>query len=212
MLCCYWFCDWVQFGLKSDLINIWDVPNPTSKAINGTDTTLENLYFAKFLGFNEIYVWNSFLRKNVAFRYQHVKECSEFAISNTEQSFVNNLVLLELEQFGVESVKYFNRKNYWKENNVLLWVMCYSHSEWLKLYEQYCDPLIDIPDDYEFSLKMKALKDYFIFINQNGLPTSREYVDELRQLGVQEAMLPYDTNIMGEYVRIINRSRVKRPN
>lgn len=206
---CYWFCDWVQFGLRSDVKNIWDVPLPTKRAIDEQDETLEGRSYAAHLQLNEIYIWSSFLRKNVSFRYQHIKECSDYAICNTELSFANNLVLLELAQFGVESVKNFNRQEIWKKQNVLFWAMCYSHMEWLELYKKYCDSSADIPVDHELLLKKSAIEDYFLFIRKYGLPGSPGYIEDLRKLGVSNEMLPFDTGLMGEYVRIVNQYRMQ---
>ena len=203
----YWFCDWVQFGLRSDLLNIWDVPLASLSDVDELDDTLEGQYYLPLLGLNEIYVWTGFLHKNIRFRYRHTKDCSEYSIRNTELSFANNLILLELEQFGVESLKYFRRRENWKMSNVLFWVMCYSHIEWLGLYSQYCDPLINIQADEELLLKRKAIDEYFAFIRQYGLPVQKQYIEELQQLGVADAMLPFDTTIMGAYVEIVNHAK-----
>ena len=125
--------DWIHFGLKEDVLCIWDIPllpgpmlvDPTRKdAIEGYRYLVGHQYSS------EQFIWTSFLRKFVPIQFEYARDTSHNAIEISELSFANNLILLEPEQLQIKSLKYqfsdFDAR------------ILYTFSEWVALYYQYC--------------------------------------------------------------------------
>jgi hypothetical protein len=118
----YHFSDVVMFGLRDDLLNIWDIP------LSAPDDIVKygKHEFARYAP--EQHVWLNFLRK------YHAIECPEFdtkcedVIRESENYMLNNVVLLNTKQFGLKVLK----KDILSHH---AWT-CYTHRDWLALYKK----------------------------------------------------------------------------
>jgi hypothetical protein len=118
----YHYSDIVMFGLKEDLLNIWDIPLCPNDDFINKGKTISTRYMP------EQYVWLSFFRK-----YKNIK-CARYytlsrKIKNESMKYmVNNIVLLNNKQFGLNILK----KDILNHNT---WT-CYSNKDWLTLYRK----------------------------------------------------------------------------
>lgn len=139
--------DWFYFGRHADVLNIWDVPlAPEPETSRWYDTRpLPELGFDYFLPRSvhryaaEQYVWTSFLRKHGELRFDHRTDLSHDAITVSELTMANNLVIVEPERLGIRFLKYpLDRRDR---------VTLYTHREWQQLYRRHCDPWsLSLPD------------------------------------------------------------------
>ena len=132
--------DWVFFGLKEDIENIWDIPLAPEP-----DTTewfyehkLKKQHHSKTFPFSyfrhrycaEQYIWSQFLKKYIDFKFEDMFDITDKNIELTEKTFANNLVILSKKQYGI----IFLKGDYVKDNHNL-----YDYYEWLKIYKKHCD-------------------------------------------------------------------------
>lgn len=116
------YSDVVMFGLRDDMLNVWDIPFCSAD---------DNIIIGDYLCaryFPEQYLWLSFLRKyNNVNCPQYDTKCKEIK-KISECYLVNNVVLLNSKQYGLEVLK----------KSILShcpWT-CYSHADWRSLYNK----------------------------------------------------------------------------
>jgi hypothetical protein len=135
--------DWVFFGCREDLLDLWDIPlqpePETSRwyELHPSPRRRASTNLARFTP--EQYVWVSFLRKHGRLQFEHCHDFGENALELTELTFANNLVLLEPWQYQIRFLKYPIRLHDWLGR--------YTHGDWLAMYRRYCDPSFRIPRD-----------------------------------------------------------------
>lgn len=128
----FYFIDWFQFGLREDLINLWDIPTTRQKYGNNFDSRVAN-YFTEPLP--EQYIWSEFLLKHISFDFKEKCQYSNELYDISEGSIINNVKQMDLKKFGIISQKHPNPSQK---------SLTYSTIEWLKLYKRYCDPGYEI--------------------------------------------------------------------
>jgi len=127
--------DWFMFGLRDDLLLLWDVdlePEPESshwfrtrpKPSSIPRLTDTRRYYA------EQYLWKTLMLKFGNIRFEDLADASDENIRLTRLTFANNLIILEAEQFPLLIPKGLPRRT-WR-------YACYTHREWNRLYQQYC--------------------------------------------------------------------------
>lgn len=137
--------DWFFFGWREDLLNIWDIPfsrePETSRWFETHHRPTDDCDPGAMNRYNpEQYMWVSFLRKHGEVPFEHKSDFRYDALSVSELTIANNLVVAELKQLGVKSLK---------TPTIIMreWASLYSHGEWLRLYGKYCHPGIRYPLD-----------------------------------------------------------------
>lgn len=131
--------DWVQFGLKEDVENIWDIPLAPEPETTKWFYTHELLEQHKSIGpyshfrhryCAEQYIWSKFLIKNgINIKFEHMWDISYENILITKISFANNLVILSNQEFGIEFLK----------QKIGVDPDIYTYYTWQLLYKEFCD-------------------------------------------------------------------------
>jgi hypothetical protein len=129
--------DWFDFGLRSDLLTLWDVPLDAThevaryfenrpRPVPDRMTPFLHRYAA------EQYVWLNCLRKFRPVELEHLGERRPGLRELTELTFANNFIMADEPILGVWFRKYpfhpSSRCGYM------------FHDEWKMLYREYCDP------------------------------------------------------------------------
>jgi hypothetical protein len=133
------FCpsDWVCFGLKEDLLTIWDIPLAKEPEFSRWFEThprpIPDYYPDELCKMaSEQYVWTGFIKKFINIDFEHTWDVSDNNRLLTDKIFANNSIILDLSKWQLESIKY-------KKIRTVDWVSFYSHNEWELLYKKYCD-------------------------------------------------------------------------
>ena len=150
--------DWVMFGLKEDLINIWDIPlapEPQTSEYFKNNPNLPHIRGIYTRWHAEQYIWMSFLKKNgIDFQFDNYMSYSPKLAELSELSIVNNTLLLEYKkQFDIECQKYPQQ---YGENDT-------SHPlNWYIKYQKFCNNSFVIPktwyDLLTFNPKYRKLR------------------------------------------------------
>jgi len=124
--------DWMMFGLKEDMLNIWDIPlapEPETSRYFVNHPELLNHFGCWTRWHAEQYIWMSFLKKNnIEFEFKHYFDYSEELKNLSELSIVNNTVLLEyLTQFDILCQKYPARYGDSETAHPFNWLLNYKH-------------------------------------------------------------------------------------
>lgn len=128
--------DWTQFGLREDLLNLWDIP------LYPKD---DNVYFSnKLKPDNDTvptwlfkYIPEQFIaikcleKNNININCAYYCDNTDENISLTELFFANNFVILNYEKFGIKFLKY---NPYIHGTQFQM-----SYRRWLSLYIKYCN-------------------------------------------------------------------------
>jgi hypothetical protein len=139
----YHLSDWAQFGLRDDILNLWDIPTQSTHDM-GSYWTLKArpiidpvpTWLGRYLP--EQYIWTTFLKKNnVETQFEHYTDASPLNLRRSELSFANNVVILNYEESGFRFLKYDPYKWDYKSQ--------YTHTQWLLLYKKYCNPAFPMP-------------------------------------------------------------------
>lgn len=136
--------DWFFFGLKEDLISIWDVP-----LLEDNEMNLE-APISKLMA--EQYIWLNLINKFKKIKINNKSNLSIEEIENSEKIFANNLILLEPDQIKLKSLKFANK------NQILEPESLYTYWQWLSIYEKYSHGKLSV------FLKIKSV--YFNFISE----------------------------------------------
>lgn len=130
--------DWVFFGLKEDLLKIWDIPlAPEPETTNWfyshelLEQHMSDSWFSHFRHryCAEQYIWIEFLKKYMPINFEHMFDITPENIRLTEVSFANNIVIITDKQFGIKFLKGH------QDNGLSI----YNHPRWKYLYKTYCD-------------------------------------------------------------------------
>jgi hypothetical protein len=131
--------DWFYFGLKDDLLQIFDIPmceEPETSRYFETRIrprpTLDSWVPALCRYTAEQYIWITFLKKKIIFDFDHCFDISGDNIELSEIIFANNVIMLDAHKISYKSLKH---KDLRKSFDLSL---MYTHYEWLNLYEKYC--------------------------------------------------------------------------
>jgi hypothetical protein len=132
--------DWFFFGLKEDVLEIWDValmPEPENTRWFEAHPKPPQLQRHKALLRYHIeqYLWLNYLHRHAPVACEHFADVSGDNIRLTELTFSNNLILLEPEQLCIS----FHRLPLPFGERITL----YTHRDWLWFYKRYCDPGFD---------------------------------------------------------------------
>lgn len=128
-------CDFVFFGLKKDVEDIFDIPlAPIDKMINYfyehelTARHKNKGYFHEFRHqyTPEQYIWYSFLKKHVSVDFKHMFDTRTEILRLTDMSFINNLIIISADQFCIKSLK----------TPEIATPFNYDFINWLKLYNK----------------------------------------------------------------------------
>ena len=159
---CFHISDWVMFGLKKDLIKIWNIdlaPEPETTTWFHNHELVPEHSFHIFKGFRRKYcaeqwIWMSVLKKYQYVEFKHMFDSTARNIELTNLLIANNIVVLSEMQFGIHFIKYKTNRDY-----------CYSYIDWCKLYEKYFSESIKISnleylqlDDSLYLKERKKLK------------------------------------------------------
>ncbi|MFZ5830272.1 MAG: WavE lipopolysaccharide synthesis family protein [Planctomycetota bacterium] len=128
--------DWFFFGRREDMLRLWNIPlqpePETSRWFETRPRPEPDLIPSNLFRYApEQYLWVSCLRTHGEVRFEHCHDFSHDPIRLTEMSFANNLVLLEPWQLRVRFLKY--------QIHPQDWPTLYTHGDWLRMYQRYCD-------------------------------------------------------------------------
>lgn len=142
-------CDWFYFGLKEDMIDIFDIPFFPEPEFTHWFKTREcpinhPAYWTTARYAPESYLWYSFCKKHLDIKFDHLCDISNNNIEISERIFANNLVVLKPSQLGIVSLK--NKYVY-----SYLYHM-YTFTEWKRLYNKYCQGTLPIGYDFDMAL------------------------------------------------------------
>lgn len=131
--------DWFYFGLKDDLLRIFDIqlcPEPETSRYFETNVRplprFDSWIPASCRYTAEQYIWIAFLKKYVDLNFEHCFDVNRGNIELSELIFANNVIMLEAHKISYKSLKH---KNLRKRFDLSL---MYTHNEWLSLYYKYC--------------------------------------------------------------------------
>lgn len=128
--------DWFHFGWREDLLNLWDIPLADHEMVRWFETREppreDPLPWPTYRYTGEQYIWLSFLRKHGPVAFDHRADVSHDAIAVSELTIANNLVIVELADLNIRFRKY--------PISLLEWATLYTHGEWQRLYQKYCNP------------------------------------------------------------------------
>lgn len=126
--------DWYYFGLKDDVLNLWDLPYWEKGRFNQTE---DDLYYNPHR-----YVITEFVRKHYQLQFEKVVDDTEENRQICEKVIANNFVLTGFIEYGLDSYKYEYPKNLeWRINQL---EVAYSHYEWVQLYNKYCNGDVNV--------------------------------------------------------------------
>lgn len=125
------------FGLRSDLLNLFDIPlMPKEEA---TYYKYKKNFYCRYTP--EQYLWINCLRKNSKnIECDHYRDCNDSIAEETERYIASNFIYLDYEQFNLtptEKLRLFSENEF---DNII------THIEWQKLYKQYVDITHQVPD------------------------------------------------------------------
>ncbi|MDB4916573.1 MAG: WavE lipopolysaccharide synthesis [Gemmatimonadetes bacterium] len=128
--------DWFQFGVREDLLDLWNIPLAPRDMIRWFDTHSrpegDRERWASYRFTAEQWVWLSFLRKHGDVTLAHKLDASAGSIALSETVLANNLVIASLDAIGIRFLKY--------PHSLVHWSTLYTHGEWQRLYQKYCAP------------------------------------------------------------------------
>lgn len=134
---CYFPSDWFHFGLREDVLNIWDIPLAPEPE---TTRWLPKAPLPWYRGGPRLryaieqYIWVTFLRKHYCITFDSMWDQTESTIRDSECSIAGNLILITPDQAQIKSLKY---PETWGFLNHCV-NGCYTHTLWKALYEKHC--------------------------------------------------------------------------
>ena len=153
--------DWVQFGLRKDLINLWDIPLYNSSdsiyfenKIKPDNDRMPTILF-KYIP--EQYIgMNCLLKNGIRIQCEHYCDLTDENLTLTNLFFANNFIILNYNQFGIKFLKY---------NPYIHGIQFQmTYRKWLNLYIKYCNKKYRLPFFYNiivcFGLE-SDIKKYF---------------------------------------------------
>lgn len=141
--------DLAFFGRTDDLIKLFDIPLMTKKQAYWN---LKDRHQYQYIP--EQYLFINCLRQN-GFQAdcRFYNDCTVKNIEQTERYFASNFIFLTFEQFNL--LHYKNTFSMKIHPNTFR--SCYTHNEWLKLYQKYVDSSVQIPQTDAERAKIEKL-------------------------------------------------------
>ena len=141
----FYISDFLNFGLTSDLLKLYDIPLADAEYFTWFDSHKElrtekqkssNRYDA------EQFIPISCLRKyGVDVKCQYKLHLNDEIRQQGQEYMVNNYYPVRFEKLGILPLKV-----YLKTKNSLYWAFSwYTQRDWLKIYKKYCDNNIRLP-------------------------------------------------------------------
>jgi hypothetical protein len=130
--------DLFQFGLKEDLLDLWEIPlQPEPETTRAfpleyriINNSLENSFYRMKFG-SEQYIWYAFCKKHgLDLELKHFGDISTDKIVQSEESIINNFMIVDARSIGVLLPKRFIHYPY-KD--------LYTTEEWNGLAKRYAD-------------------------------------------------------------------------
>ena len=129
----YSICDWIQIGLREDVINLYDVPFVDIDGIPRRKG-MKYIYADDYLG-AEQYLFHSILEKNgLPVKLYSRREGEGDIYKKNSIAIAMNMVLLSARQLGVSSLKYPGRMY---AIDPFFSLGYYTFGEWKELYNIY---------------------------------------------------------------------------
>jgi hypothetical protein len=148
--------DFAFFGLTADLLDLFDLPL-MSKA--------EQVWFKKHPAAGsprqfscryapEQYLLLKFLRQRRAPAHcRHLSDATPQNIAETRHYLASNFVLLSFKQFCLRP-----QKQKLQPEVVPNFSSCYTNLDWLKMYREFCDPSLNLPERDSYSLYVQRVR------------------------------------------------------
>lgn len=127
--------DFIFFGLTSDLLKLWDIPQPSDDFFSYFDFGIGSQFCP------EQYIWLMCLRKYGDVQYKDALDFSFDALSVSDMSMTNNFIFLDVSIWKFYSIKY---PFYSLMNRVLAFPTRYSFYLWQRAYRYYCAPEFNV--------------------------------------------------------------------
>jgi len=129
--------DWVHFGQTIDVRKLWDIPEDEGNNVARYFEHRERpkpdknpILICRYAP--EQYVWLHCLKKDGPVDFDHIWDSRPEVVKLTELTIANNLILADEDRLGIRFCKY--------RQQLQFRLLSYTHTEWLGLYRQYCDP------------------------------------------------------------------------
>jgi hypothetical protein len=123
-------CDWIYAGQTEDLIDVWDIPLERSLNLLFFKESDYNYptrgYISRYR--NEAYIWKSYLEKYIELNFKNSYDNLIENVLLTDLIFLNNLMIVSLDQIGFGSNKY--KINYRKDR------VMYDYIDWRKMLKK----------------------------------------------------------------------------
>jgi hypothetical protein len=148
--------DWLHFGLREDVQSLWDIPlapEPETSSWFKTRPRPKKGYEESTVRYApEQYLWITFLKKFGQINCEHLFDDSPENIRLTEIVIANNLVFLDVDMMGIESLKFVGNKEKGskddyidQQSKIKIYLedltqrtLSYNHYQWKQLYKKYC--------------------------------------------------------------------------
>ncbi len=147
--------DWTQFGLTTDLINLWDIKlqsNEEATYFLGKPRPIQSKHdswLSKYIP--EQFIWSSVLEKNnIITNFQNFCDYDDKKLALSRLSIANNFIVLNYESFGIKFLKYDPYKWDFRAQT--------NHSLWLKDYKYFCDQRFKTPFYHKIIQIMSSIK------------------------------------------------------
>lgn len=135
--------DWFSFGLLEDVRMLWEVPlapEPETSRYFELHPEEHAAGERELCRYNpEQYIWVQALAKRFEIPFRHALDFSPGVLRIAELALVDNLIPLEPEAIGLATPRHtvsLGAQAAW-----------YTHGEWRRLYQRYCDPAARVPPD-----------------------------------------------------------------
>lgn len=130
----YYLCDWFFFGLRGDLINIWDIPLIMKNDLVKNPVSKEYLMTENYG--NEQYIWMGFLKKIQNIHIQNGYEINDEIICDSEKSYANCCIFATAKNANVYSLK-IGKKGYGDKTSFSN-AGLYTENDWIRMYNTFC--------------------------------------------------------------------------
>ena len=109
----YHLCDWLYFGLRSDLLQLFATDYPEKDFASWYErlpkpkhhVSLSNARYA-----TESFIFSNYVRRYINIDFQNSFDCDNANIAISEKIITNNICIYRLKDLGVEMLKTENRK------------------------------------------------------------------------------------------------------
>ena len=132
-------CDWFFFGLKVDLVKIFNQPVMKISEANWFKGKKRPPYIFNWNSRyrNEQKIWVGAIKKKLVLNFNYQTHFSKSIVNKSEMILVNNLLIIDAKVLGIVCLKnpgflkLDHSKGYFSSN--------YSNNDWIRLYKKHCD-------------------------------------------------------------------------